>query len=305
MTLANSAVVPGRFRIVEGDRGRKLLIVRDGYEDALGPLLDLPYENLLALPSSGPIRRFRGRGAPISFAIPGHPGERAFVRTYRRGGLLRHVLPNCFHGSARPMRELGAVERACEGGVATARALALLGERRWFGFFSWRIALVEIPGSIDLERFFRARRTAPGARRVRSVIREASRTVAALHAAGLDHADLHLKNLLVDESGEGPVFVVDLDKATHHDPLPLRRVEANLLRLDRSVEKQRRRGVILSRCDRLRFLRDYGKAGLPPRAALRRLLRRRARTLWWHRLGWSLSELVRGGASHAGVDVDA
>jgi 3-deoxy-D-manno-octulosonic acid kinase len=292
VTLASSSVIPGRFRVVDGDRGRSLLIVREGYEDALGPLVGLPLERLLDR-APAPVRRFRGRGAPVSFPIPGHPGERAFVRTYRRGGLFRRLLPDWFFGTARPLRELAAVERATERGVATARALALYGERRALGFYTWRIALREIDGTVDLERFFRGGVPA-GSPRARAVVREAARTIASLHAAGLDHADLHLKNLLVDEAGDGPVFVVDLDKATSRDPLPTRATEANLLRLDRSVEKQLRRGLHVTRTDRLRFLREYGAGGLPPRPALRRLLRRRARQLRWHRLSWNVADRLRG-----------
>jgi tRNA A-37 threonylcarbamoyl transferase component Bud32 len=296
---AEAPALSGRFRIV--DDGRTVCIVRRGYEEALSDLLMLPPARLAAS-APGPIRRFRGRGMPVSFALPAQSGERAFVRTYRRGGLLRHVLPDWFLGRARPLRELQAIEHALAQGVATAPVLALHGERRFLGFYSWRIALLEIPDARDLESYFLAH---PSRDEARQVIRKAARAIAALHSAGLCHADLHLKNLLLAGNGNGQVLVVDLDKATRCDPLPPVAAQANLLRLDRSVEKLKRHGGCVSRADRLRFLRDYAEGALPERSSLRRLLRRRERGLRFHGIAWRLSSLLGRGPLVRQVGSDA
>ncbi len=296
MALAVATVLSGRFRVRH--YGRTVVLVRAEYEQPLGALLSLPVSRVLEQ-APGPIRRFRGRGSPFSFAIPGGPGERAIVRRYRRGGILRHVLPSWFLGGRRPLRELQASEHALERRVATAPVLAVVGLRRFLALYSWYIALLEIDGSRDLESCFRER--TPGVDR-REVIREAAHTVAALHAAGLDHADLHLKNLLLDE---GQVRVIDLDKASHRDPLPPTAIEANLLRLDRSVVKLNRRGARVSRTDRLRFLREYFGGRMPERGELLRLLKRQSRALMLHRAGWSLAAWVGAGPSKTRATDDA
>jgi len=73
-----------------------------------------------------------------------------------------------------------------------------------------------------------------------AIFREAGRTVARMHAAGIDHFDLHLGNIVGSiEDDQARTFVLDWDRARSHRPgtwNPLR----NLNRLWRSVQKRRR-----------------------------------------------------------------
>ncbi|MDP8984838.1 MAG: 3-deoxy-D-manno-octulosonic acid kinase [Pseudomonadota bacterium] len=66
-----------------------------------------------------------------------------------------------------------------------------------------------------------------------SAWREVGATVAKLHAAGADHADLNAHNILRDSAGT--VSVIDFDRGRLRPPGPWRR--ANLSRLRRSLRK--------------------------------------------------------------------
>jgi tRNA A-37 threonylcarbamoyl transferase component Bud32 len=64
------------------------------------------------------------------------------------------------------------------------------------------------------------------------------RAIRLLHEAGGVHADLNAYNILVPEEGEGPAFLIDLDRASVlNGPVPERRARANLRRLRRSLLK--------------------------------------------------------------------
>jgi hypothetical protein len=128
--------------------------------------------------------------------------------------------------------------------------------------------------------------------------------VRALHDAGIEHADLNLRNILLVEErvfGRAPgasaaesaaaefrALVIDLDRArARAGPLDERRRRANLLRLYRSAAKlSALDGWRLSRADALRFGRAYFGED---RVALRRAARAvaayapwlRARRLLW------------------------
>jgi tRNA A-37 threonylcarbamoyl transferase component Bud32 len=97
----------------------------------------------------------------------------------------------------------------------------------------------------------------PGPQR-RRLARAVADAVARMHDAGILHADLNLRNLLVRETAGAPeVFVIDFDRARVHPELSLDERLGNLFRLDRSAQKwpATRRAVGL--LDRLRVLRAY------------------------------------------------
>jgi aminoglycoside phosphotransferase (APT) family kinase protein len=72
--------------------------------------------------------------------------------------------------------------------------------------------------------------------RIAACAAAAGRAVRAFHDAGGHHADLHLKNLLV-QPGER-VLVIDLDRAKVGDPPPAARRMRELMRLYRSLIKR-------------------------------------------------------------------
>jgi tRNA A-37 threonylcarbamoyl transferase component Bud32 len=109
-----------------------------------------------------------------------------------------------------------------------------------------------------------------------------------MHGAGIRHADLHLKNvLLTEEEGSPKLYLLDLDAATISQPLSDLAKCVNLLRLYRSVEKVNRRRTVITRTDALRFLRSYADESSQP---IRSLTGRLARLKPFWQLKWKLSD---------------
>ena len=123
----------------------------------------------------------------------------------------------------------------------------------------------------------------------RATVAEAARQIRALHDAGIDHVDLHLKNLLVNRSEDAAprVSIIDLDKARETNPRSRAHRLRNLMRLARSARKLRVAQRALGPRTRLRFLREYLK-GLPDeRRLMRQWAPRLARSGQWREGWWS------------------
>jgi 3-deoxy-D-manno-octulosonic acid kinase len=113
--------------------------------------------------------------------------------------------------------------------AAIERPARLAGYRAW-------LATVLLSGGLNLAAWLAAE--ADGERRL-AVLREAGRQTARMHAAGVAHADLNLRNLLViPAEGEDEVYLLDFDKAAvSAEPVPPARRERDLRRLARSARK--------------------------------------------------------------------
>src|SRR5205823_993463 len=147
----------------------------------------------------GPAYRIRvGEGAP------------AVVRICRRGGLAARLARETYLGlRPRPLRELALTVEARRRGVAAAEVLAARVEGR----LAYRGALVtaEVPEAATL---IEALRAAPDGTARRGLAAAAGRAVAGLHAAGVFHADLNLRNILVHAGPEGVrAALLDFDRA--------------------------------------------------------------------------------------------
>jgi 3-deoxy-D-manno-octulosonic acid kinase len=175
--------------------------VRSDLAQALGPWLLAPV--LVPPADAEPIAS--GRGAAYRAVLPG--GVRAVVRPCRRGGLLARVVHETYLGwRPRPLRELALTVEARRRGVAAAEVLAA----RIEGRLAYRGALVtaEVPHAVPL---IDALRAAPDAATRRRLGALAGSAVAALHIAGVLHADLNLTNILVGADGAGAT-VIDFDR---------------------------------------------------------------------------------------------
>lgn len=168
--------------------------------------------------------------------LPG--GERVVVRRYLRGGAVRHLNRARYFVGDRAFEELRAVERARAGGVRTPVVIAAAQRQHAFGYSAW-LATRWIPSALDLCAWLRARSPAERA----EALREAGRQIARMHAAGVAHPDLNLRNLLVAPAGAGgaeEVHLLDFDRARlHTGPVPAARRGRDLLRLARSARKLR------------------------------------------------------------------
>ena len=229
--------------------------------------------------------------------------DRLFVREYRHGGVLGGVFGGAFLGDARPCTEIVVSDHARDGGVHTPEIIACLGRRGWI-FHRWRLVQRALEDCEDLVAVFRSMGRCPDRnqwRRARSILEAVAKQVRLMHDVGVYHADLHVKNIMVPRGGDTQAILVDLDKSVDHgEALPWDRRFANLIRLDRSVEKLNRAGAGVSRADRLRFLRAYlkGKDELT-RDQMDRFLVERRRAIRRHRAGWRFGGWLRqlGGRS--------
>ncbi|MFO0932772.1 MAG: lipopolysaccharide kinase InaA family protein [Planctomycetota bacterium] len=280
--------VPDAVRL--RDDGAEVLAWVDGAEE--------PVRAVASRPDRLPPARVTGR-APLS-RIESAVGP-LFVREYRKGGLLRAVRGRRFRGRFRPLEELSLSRRLLAVRVPVLEcvgAVVLRSLTGWRGFLLSK----EVRGAVDLQTFLYA----PAAHAewpVTDALAAAGAAVRALHDAGVSHADLHPKNLLLDAETAG-VRVLDLDRARAFDaPLTEAQRLDNLARLARSVEKHRLKGMAVGRRAALRFLRAYGGS---PEAGDRWLERVRARLrpgLPWHVLWWRLSGQVRPRRPRAAVPV--
>jgi len=197
----------------------------------------------------------RGRGLHGRLDLGGGIG--VIVRRYRHGGFFAPFTGDRFLGKRRFLSEFELARRAWAARVPTARPVAV-GWRG--GALSTRgfIATLEIGGACDLLAFFT--KPLPESAGTAAAVAVA-KAVHALHEAGVRHADLHLKNLLVseEEAGEGyHGWVIDLDLARQErGALSLSARIANLARLYRSVEKHRRSGVAIGDAEVKKFCEAY------------------------------------------------
>lgn len=171
---------------------------------------------------------FTGRGAAYLMRLSG--GD-CVVRHYRRGGAVAHVLHDEYlrAGEPRPLRELHASIAARARGVATPEVVAaivyLAGP-----LYRADLATRFVAGSRDLGSVLFGSAIETPKRRPATQLPAADEAVriAAWHAtgsllrsafaAGLEHADLNLRNILLSGAAAAPrALLLDLDRATVHE----------------------------------------------------------------------------------------
>jgi tRNA A-37 threonylcarbamoyl transferase component Bud32 len=236
-------------------------------------------------PSAG-----RGQMVRVSLGAEGKPF--AVVRHYRRGGLIRHLLADRYLGAERFFREVRVAELARAQGVSTAEVLALRTEERAWGLYAADLVTREIEGATDLAAYLDSLGQA-GEAGPRFGKREVTRSVASLlrsmHRAGICHADLNLRNILLQGDGnEVRSFVIDLDKARVLSHMPVRSRVGNLVRLYRSAEKLGYAGERVTWRDCLRFVKAYSGGEEEVEGRLKDLIRQGSFSLRVHRFFWCL-----------------
>lgn len=235
--------------------GPARMLVRRGYE-AHAALL-----GLRGAPAADGGWAGGGREPHPVVVLPG--GERAVVRAFRRGGAVRHLVRGRYFLGHRAWEELRAAEAARRGGVRTALPLAATERRTGLAGYTAHLATLWIAGARDAAAWLRDADPAGRA----AVLREAGAQAARMHAAGVAHPDLNLRNLLVRDAGDGgpEVHLLDWDRArVRPGPVPPRRRGRDLLRLARSARKL---GAPVGAEGWAAFREGYG-AGWPLRDAL-------------------------------------
>jgi 3-deoxy-D-manno-octulosonic acid kinase len=219
---------------VELSSGRTTALVRNDFLESFERhrLLDCARAPLLEVPGSASSAEISGGRGGIRVVPAGALGE-AVVRPYVRGGLVERFNRRRYFFGERAFAELVATQRLRRRGGPVPEALAAVQSARSPGYLAC-LATRRIP---RVRRAAVVLASAPGA--VRAITLERiGRAVRSLHVAGGVHADLNAHNILVTEDGEGPGFVIDLDRATVLEgPVTGRRARANLERLRRSFRK--------------------------------------------------------------------
>lgn len=259
---------------------REVLAWVEGAEDAVRTVASNP-DGLPLAPAAGRgvLRRFDAEIGPV------------FVREYRKGGLLRGVRGRRFRGRFRPLDELVLLRRLAATRVPVPEAVGAvvrLGPLGWRGFLLTK----QVEAALDLEAFLYDPSRLPVVY-PREALADAGRAVRRLHDAGVSHADLHPKNLLI-AGRTGEILVLDLDRARAFDGLlPDEERLANLVRLGRAVEKHRLRGMRVGRRAALRFLTGYAADPVAAARLLERVRERLRRGLSWRVLWWRLTGQAR------------
>lgn len=155
----------------------------------------------------------------------------AVLRRYLRGGMIARMSRDRYvftgWGRTRPVAEFRVLERLAAAGLPVPEPLAA-GVRRRFLFYTGGLLTRRIPGARPLADLLHERATDAAAwARVGACIRR-------FHDAGLVHADLNARNILVD--ADDAVFLIDFDRARIRPDAP-GRYRRNLRRLRRSLEK--------------------------------------------------------------------
>jgi len=228
----------------------------------------------------------RGRGEVL--LIKGKQGKAA-IRRYRHGGLLRRLTGDLFFSGNRPFQELVVTEEARLAGVPTLKILAAIRQRGWGGWYRGYLITEYLPAALDLIHYLDQQ---PAGTKRHQVIEQAAEAVRKIHQGGIYHADLHLKNFLVEDGKRAKVYLIDFDKSTVFSRLsPSRRMQ-NLKRLDRSAEKLKRLGLSLTAGDKKRFCHAYAAGDQAIRPYLRRFVER----YWWYSLlyrwGWWIAGIL-------------
>jgi len=210
------------------------------------------------------------------------------IRRYRHGGLLRRLTGDLFFRGNRPFQELVVTEQAKSAGVPTLKILAAIKQREWGGWYRGYLITEYLPAALDLIDYLD--RQPSGAER-QKVIEQAAEAVRKIHKKGIYHADLHLKNFLVEDRKQAKVFLIDFDKSRISAGLAPSLRMKNLRRLDRSAEKLKRLGLSLTETDKKHFCHAYARDD----QAIHPYLKRFAARYWWHTLlyrgGWWIAKV--------------
>lgn len=165
-----------------------------------------------------------GRGGVLRLSLG---DSAAIIRTYRRGGLMQHLLRESYLFENRPLREFDILCRAYESGLPVPQPLGICWTRR-AGFFRGRIATREIVG-IDLKS-----KLENDPKEAFEVLEQCGAVIRRFHDEGFWHADLQVGNILVSDS---KIWLIDFDNATWEDSITDLARARNLLRFRRSLEK--------------------------------------------------------------------
>jgi tRNA A-37 threonylcarbamoyl transferase component Bud32 len=239
---------------------------------------------------------YSGRGELLRLSLGPMGDSCALVRHYQRGGVFGHLLRDFYLGRKRFLQEVRVSEWARGQDIPTAEVLGLRIEDKGLCLHRGDLVTREIEASQDLDEYLKSARTGEGwaTDRGREIIRSVALLLQGMHRAGLYHADLNLKNILVQITDRGvSSYVIDLDRAKVIKPLGSRMRIRNLVRLYRSLDKQGYLNDLVGMRDIVAFVRAYCGEDRELLTVCREVMRKDMWLLRCHRVGWRLSGGLR------------
>jgi len=285
-------LLPSHFTSIA--RGPLTLWIREEYRERL---LGQGIERLEELiDQSESKKHFDGRSLLTSVEVKGVQGERMVIRSYIHGGWYGKINRSLFFGKLRPLRELVISEEALKGGIQTVTILAALSKRVFGPFYNGKLISREIIGALDLIRYLQILKQRPASERLKvkaGLIKAVAAMIRKMHDQGIYHADLHLKNVLVQEGSKGDfqVYLIDFDKSEIRDSISYKKRIKNLMRFNRSAEKLKEKGLPITFSDQWRFLREYFQDEQQVIQRAKKQIKRYLIRQEFHRMGWRLNSV--------------
>jgi len=321
--MSHKQKVPPAFSRVE--RGDTTLFIKEGYKEIILRMVfdteqsrrktSLLKQNQNGEKGSADVKF--GRGSYLSVPIANNSEERFIIRDYRHGGLLGKLFGGIFLNGNRPLNEIYINEIAFQKNVPTAEVIAVCKRKLWGIFYKASFISREITGATDIIQFLKESALEFVQKSKKSIIFALVKLIRNMHDAGIYHADLHLKNILLkkDSNGKFSAYIIDLDKSVFLDRLSIDQRIKNLLRLDRSVVKLRwlsgetfigmgeqpfafthalkQKADLISATDRLRFFKSYMLYDNALTKDWKMYIRQRQSHYSMHKFWWFVSGLFR------------
>jgi tRNA A-37 threonylcarbamoyl transferase component Bud32 len=249
--------VPPRYKIIK--ENASTVAVKKEYE---GPLMRLGIsqpERLLKKYISAHDTS-KGRGPVLSVPIGEMPGTRIMIRKYLRGGLVRFVNNDTFLGNQRPFNELNIGAEAYARNIPTAETLAAVSIRKAGPFYKGYLITKELNSCSDLPQYLKELSKSSSAdfsEKKEQVLVKTAETVRIMHDKGFLHADLNMKNILINSLTPENIFIIDWDKSVLKNNLTEQERSSNIIRFCRSMQKLKQQGIPVTENDQELFLNNY------------------------------------------------
>ncbi len=243
---------------------------------------------------------WRGRSGKLSVVRTRLEGAWVVVRRFTHGGILGGILPEITLGRGRILRELEVVNWARAHDVPTPRIVATALQSSFGPLYRAHVITEEVPGACNMTEFFLRLPSMSDEQanaHKRAAMEALGRAIASMHAAGILHGDLHLRNVLVrltteKSSVRAQGYLLDFDRARIVSGITRGQRLANLRRLMRSVWKVQPARDQFTLRDAIFFLRAY--LDTTDRREIKRWLKELSRPPRFHRLWWAASKGRQG-----------
>jgi len=233
--------------------------------------------------SRGEIIRDKGRGGIRVLSVD---GRKMACRQYIHGGLFRVITGDRFCSEKRALDEAGILCYLAENSFPVVRPCFVVVEKK--GLTKRLFLITEFVQ--DASDLLDAWRMTSGIKRFR-IIKRLAGLFRRLEMLGVYHPDLHINNILF--TGQGEFIFLDFDRA-RKKAVTTDDMEKMFRRLDRYMEKQKRRGdITINMREKIFFLRVYQK--LSGCDILSRMERQVKTRTFLNRIGWFVESFLYGG----------